>query len=257
MAASPSPRALLTAATRPVSLLVLLGSAALGWGLDVAALPAIGALAFTALVAFEVMGADGPKGLGERKATQLPSPSDIRDPSVKYVVADLHHARKELDRVIGETATDVVSGVSDTLRRVDELWAHSVGLITQAEELGAYLASQKRGDVEEEIKRLDARIRETRDASARAEYEKAKQTRRAQQETLDRIEGARDRILAHLSGIQATVEGIGPKIVHMRALDEEERRTITLNVSRELDRTNQEVGALESSLQGLLELSRQ
>ena len=56
MAASPTPRALLTAATRPVSLLVLLGSADLGWGLDVAALPAIGALAFTALVAFWASG---------------------------------------------------------------------------------------------------------------------------------------------------------------------------------------------------------
>lgn len=247
-------RELLVAATRPTSLLVLGGSVAAGLALHITALPALGALAYAALFTWEAVSAgDRPKA---RTTFALPDPGTMRDPSVRYAVTHLQRARTELDQVLADTPADIVGGVREALVRIDELWTHSGTLIEQAERLYTYLSTQPRAEVEAEIKRLGERIADTRDPQAQAEYERARATRAGQLETLSRIEGARDRALAHLAGIQAVVEGLGPKVVHMRALDAEEQRTISLDVSRELERTNDDVRAFESSLQGLLELSR-
>ncbi|NJM91039.1 MAG: hypothetical protein HC863_01865 [Myxococcales bacterium] len=69
------------------------------------------------------------------------------------------------------------------------------------------------------------------------------------------IGNARERIHANLARIHATLCGVPPKIVRMRALDDRATDAFTGDFDQELVRMNSDLRAFEQTLESLVEPS--
>jgi hypothetical protein len=68
------------------------------------------------------------------------------------------------------------------------------------------------------------------------------------------IETGRQRILANVTRILATLRSVPPKIVRMRALDDRASDSLTGDFDRELSRMNTDLRAFEQTLESLVEV---
>lgn len=220
---------------------------------------AIGGAAYAALVAWDVASPDFWKkalgGAGPESAT-LPDPARVKDPSLRAAVESIFAARAELARVLAETPDDVKANLALAIGQLAELERHAALLVARGEDLGAYLATCDAPRIQKEIAELDGRVRAARDPEARAQYQTARAARTEQLQAVEDIENANDRIRAQLSTVVATLEGLAPKIVRMRALDAQAMDELSGSVNDELVRMNGEIKVFEETLSSLAEVVR-
>lgn len=227
------------------------GAAALGsWPIA-----AIGGIAYAALVAWDMSSEKFWKKAVADEPPELPDPKDLADPATREGVQGILKARKDLEGVLEETGDEVKSHLGMTLSSVAELEQRSIRLIQRAEDLFRYLSKTEPALVHQDIARLEERARAARDPQARKEYESARAAREDQLRALTDIAAARDRALANLSRVVATLEGLPAKVVRMRALDAQAMDQISGSMHDELEHMNSEMQAFEETLRTLGEIS--
>lgn len=243
-------RAILRAVTDPLGL-VLLGSGGMAAAAfqSVPAL-AVGALAWATVSAWELLAKRESKPEVPRPP-ELPPVMSFGDAAVREAIGGLHRARAELDRVLAATPGSIAGHLGGALAGVRELEGNAVELAGRADRLADYLKSQDRVAITADATRLEKLAAQTRDPSARGEFTRALAARGDQLRTLDEIQSARDRAIASLSRVTATLEGLAPRVVHMRALDEVALDTVGQDVERDLAELGQDLRLLEETLQSL------
>jgi hypothetical protein len=219
---------------------------------------AIGGAAYAALVAWDLASPDfWKKALadGGKQQVELPDAEDVKDPQARRAIQQIATARQEIARVLAETSADVTTHLGTAVVSIDELVERAATLVERAEALGRYLAGRDPAALHAEIADLEARIGKTRDADARRELDGALAARRGEEKTLGEIDDARDRAVAHLARIAATLAGMAPKIVKMRALDEQAMDDLGGSVAGELDRMNADLETFEAALASLAKVT--
>lgn len=237
--------------------LVVVGTAAVGAAaLHSWAILALGGAAYGALVAWDLVGG---KSAGKQHAAPVPEKlrraSDYKDASVQAAVRAITTARLDIDRVLEDTPQDVTGNLAVALVSVDELEERAAKMARRGEDLAEYLARTDPRVVEQDVNVLAQRAASTRDREARAQYEAAYAARKDHLSTLQDLLAARERILASLLSIAATLDGLPAKIVRMRALDAHAMDRLTGDVKEELDRMNSEIRTFEETLRSLGEVS--
>lgn len=190
-----------------------------------------------------------------REAASLPDAGDLRDPGVAEAVKQIKLGREELDRVLAETPDEVKAHLGIVIVSVSALEQNAVRLVGRAEDITRYLATTRPEGVSTEIDRLSGKIVLARDALARKEYESARAARQDQLRALEDIASARERAMANLTRMVATLEGLPPKIVRMRALDAQAMDALSGTMNEELDRINTDMLDVEETLKSLGEMA--
>jgi hypothetical protein len=242
----------LRAATGTVNLAVLgaagVGALVTGW----LPLLAVGAATYGALVSWDLLASRAGRSV-QNGDGRLASPDALalRDPGVRTAMTALKQARAELDRVLAETPDTVRQTLGPALASVDDIERSAVTLAKRADDLSTYLRGQDPRPLLEDVRRLQELARRARDPQARTEYERALQARNEQLQALEDIRAARERIVANLSGLVASLDALSPKLVRMRAMDDESMDALGGDVSQDLDRLNGEVKLFEKTLESI------
>ena len=247
---------LLKAATGTLNLSALgLGVAgATVWGSP--SLLALGGAAYLALAAWD-LATDSfwrrvQAGEGVQPGT-LPSAKEIHDRETRDVIARVHKARDTIASVLAETPDEVQAHVLSSLSSLEELDQRIARLARRADEIARHLAQTNLAALVADEREMRARAERTRDADARRNYEQAVVARSSQIQALDDVAKARERLLANLLRIVATLEGIPTRIVRVRALDAEAADGVTDDVGQEINRMNTDLSAFEETLESLLD----
>ena len=232
--------------------LVVAGAAAVGAAaLHSVPVLALGGVAYAALVAWDLVTPAFWRKARAPEAEKLPDPSDLTDQSLRELVRSLEAGRERLDQVLAETPDEVKGHLGGVMASMVEMETGAARLVKRAEELGRYLATTDRAPVEQEIRSLADKARAARDAETRAEYEGARATRQEQLRALDDIAAARERVIANLVRTVATLEGLPPKVVRMRALDAQAMDALSGSISDELEHINGDMKVFEETLRSL------
>ena len=236
--------------------LVVMGTAA-GGAAVMHSLPilAIGGAAFTALVAWDIVTGKRTKG-GASPREELPEEKELTDLGLREIVRSLEEGRRKLDAVLEETPDSVKGYLDSVMASMTQMEDGSARLIHHAEALTRYLATTDRKVVIDEIKKLNSKASAARDEETRQQYAHARKLREEQASALDDIEAAHERVMSNLSRIVATLEGLSPKIVRMRALDAQAMDALSGNMSDELGRVNDDMAVFEETLQSLGEIMK-
>jgi hypothetical protein len=218
---------------------------------------AIGGAAYAALVAWDLSSPDFWKkalgGVGP-EAARLPAPAKLRDPALRKAVTGILGARAEVARVLAETPDDIKANLAGAIGQLAELERHAALLVQRGEGLFGYLATVDVAAARSELATVEARIQGARDAEARAQYQTAKTARIEQLQAIQDLDDAMDRVRAQLSTLVATLEGLAPKIVRMRALDAQAMDELSGSVTDELSHMNSEIRVFEETLKSLAEV---
>lgn len=244
------------AAAGPLNLSVL-GGAVIG-AVALASWPiaAIGGAAYAALVASDVSSPEFRRRVlsGRAQVTALPRADALADPDVRAAVAAIAAARGEVDQVVRGTPDRVRRVIAGALASIDELCSHGGKLALRADELSRYLATVDLTEIEREAGALAGRARQAADPDARQGYQAAADAARERLAAVRDIATARERALAHLARIGATLKGVPAKLVRLRALDDQASDALTGDVGAELDRMNVDLRAFEETLESIVEV---
>ena len=232
--------------------LVLIGSSAVG-AAALHSLPilALGGVAYGALVAWDLASPAFWKKARRSDGESLPDAAELTDQGLREVVRNLDAGREKLDKVLAETPEVVKSHLAGVLGSIEEMEAGAIRLVKRAEDLTRYLATTDSASVRVEIQSLTGRAGAARDSVTRQQYESARTMREDQLRALDDIAAARERVMANLSRMVATLEGLSPKVVRMRALDAQAMDALSGTMNDELERINGDMKEFEETLQSL------
>jgi hypothetical protein len=240
------------AATGTLNLAVLgaagVGALVSGW----LPLLVVGAATYGALVSWDLFASrPGAEAKKEEEEGLVPNAATLADPGARAAFAAIKRARAELDRVEAETPDSVRDIIGPALASVGDIEKSAMALVKRADDLYVYLRSQDARPLKEDVRQLQELAKHARDAETRAEYQRALAARSEQLQALDDISGARERIIANLSGLIASLEALPAKLVRMRAMDAEGQDALGGDVSKDLDRLNGEVKIFEKTLESV------
>jgi hypothetical protein len=229
--------------------LAVAGSAAVG-AAALHSLPilALGGVAYAALVAWDLASPAFWKNAMAPEAARFPDPEKLLDTVLADVVRSLIAGRAKLAEVVAETPVEVKRHLGSVMTSMTEMEDGATRLVKRADDLSRYLATTDPAPIRREIDKLIDKARSARDDVAREQYESARQMREEQLRALDDIAGARERIMANLARMVATLEGLPPKLVRMRALDAQAMDALSGSMTDELDRINGDMKAFEETL---------
>lgn len=249
MARRPSGKSLGRAAIGPLNVSVLGAGVVGAFALGLWPLAALGGVAYAALVATDVSG--GERGV-RSEPVAFPRTDKIADADVRKAAEAIVAARAEIDRVAREIPARVARHVRTALAALAELEGHAARLLVRADELSRYLATTAGDDSEAEAESLRAKAAAAKDRATREQYELASNAAADRARALADVRTARERSLANLSRIGATLRSIPPKLVRVRALDDQATDALTGDVGAEVDRMNIELTAFEQTLNDLV-----
>lgn len=217
---------------------------------------ALGGVAYAALVASDVANPEFRRRALRRNATHpLPKPKELSDLALREVVVELQSAKDDIAGALRETPARVQRNLATTIDSIEELEGHAAVLVLRARDLGLYLEGVDVAQAAQESEKHRRRAAQSRDAGASREYELAAAAAAERASALADIVAGRERILANLTRIIATLRGVPPKIVRMRALDDRATDSLTGDFDRELSRLNTDLRAFEQTLEALVEVS--
>jgi len=147
----------------------------------------------------------------------------------------------------------MAASLGSLLGTLDELDQRTGRLVARSDELSRYLAGTDAGALRREMGELAERAHRAPDPGARRHYEEARAAREDQLRTLTDIAAARDRLVANLTQIVATLEGVPARLMRMRALDAQAADDVSGDVGRELEDMNVGLRAFEETLASLVE----
>ncbi len=251
------PKVLAKSALGTVNLIVA-GSGALGAAaLQSWPILALGGAAYAALVAWDLA---TPKFWRETLSgktegqLKLPDPGKLQDPRLRDAVQAIRTAHQELLRALEGAPEGVRNHMGLALMSLSELEERASRLVARGEDLARYMSTVDLGAVREQIRLADDQARSARDAEARAQFESARTAREEQLAALVDIDTARERVLANLSRIAATMQSLPAKVVRLRALDAQATESMYGDLNEELGRMNGEIGAFEETLKSFHEV---
>lgn len=232
--------------------LIVAGSAAVG-AAALHSLPilAVGGAAFAALVAWDLASPVFWKKSMAPDPARFPDPDKLLDASLGDVVRSLSTGREKLAEVLADTPDEVKQHLGSVLGTMTEIEDGAARLIKRADDLTRYLATADPIPIRREVEKLAEKARTARDEETRKQYESAGAMRVEQLRALDDIAAARERVMANLARLVATIEGLSPKIVRMRALDAQAMDALSGSMNDELDLINGDMKAFEETLQTL------
>jgi hypothetical protein len=232
--------------------LVVAGSAAVGAAaLHSAPILALGGVAYVALVAWDMVSPAFWKKASAPAPAELPAPGKLADEALAEVVRSLVAGRARLAEVLEETPEEVKGHLGGVIRATGEMEESASRLVKRADDLSRYLGTADAAAVRREIEKLEGKARGARDGETRAQYEGARAIREEQLRALDDIHGARERAMANLARMVATLEGLPPKIMRMRALDAQAMDALSGTMEGEIERIQGDMLAFEETLQSL------
>jgi hypothetical protein len=237
------------AATGLVNLGVAGAAAAGAAALQSWPLLAVGAVTYSALVAWDLVRKGAGEGGGGRAA--LRDPGAYKDPQARASVAAVVAARGEIERVLVDTPAEVQASLAVAIDMVGALVERAAGLADRCEDLSSYLATKDPREVRRDVDSIRARIEQTSDAEARAQYQAALASREDHLRSLEELGNARERVVASLLSITSSLEGLPAKMVHMRVLDAAAMDKLGGDVNGELERVNDEMKSFEETLRTL------
>lgn len=227
-------------------------------GLHSASLLVLGGVAYGAMVAIDLMNPSYWKKVNAKKPeegealTDFPiNPESLSDAKLKDAVQDIAAAFSEVKTVLAETPDSVKKCLGDVLHPIFELVQYAARITTQGEDLGRYLGSTDRARIERQIKHLKDDEARSHDEEAKKQYHSAHVAKDAELAALRDIESARERVLANLVRVGATLQGLPAQIVRMRALDAQALEAMSYNMNSDLDRVSAEIRSLEETLKSL------
>ena len=215
---------------------------------------AIGGVAYAALVAWDFVNPKFFKKALEREPVKMPDPSELRDLAVRDAIERLIAAREEVEKILDDLPASVTMHLASVLSSSASMHEHAASFAQRANALAEYLERAAKNPVANEITQIDLKIVATRDPEARAQYENARALRIEQAKAIEDIGNARERIVANLARIVATMEALPPKIVRLRALDDQAVDKLTGNINDELSSINGDLAAFEETLKSLTEV---
>lgn len=241
-------------ATSPLNLSVV-GAAAVGAvALMSWPIAALGGVAYAALVASDVANPEfRRKALKRGGGVSLPRLKDIEDVDLRELVRQIVAAGQDLTDTLAETPQRVRKNLSTTIDSLEELQGHAAVLVERAKDLGAYLDRVDRAQAKQEAGELQKRAATASDPGESREYQLAATAAGERVAALADIAKGKALIFANLTRIVATLRGVPPKIVRMRALDDRASDQITGDFDRELGRMNTDLRAFEQTLESLVE----
>ena len=240
----------------PLNLTVVGAAAAGAAALGSLSLLALGGAAYLALVAWDLSSATfwrkvvNPDEAPPREA--LPSPRAVFDAETRAAVERLRAARATITAEAASMPAPLASSLASLQGALGELDQRTGRLVSRSDELSRYLARNDGTALRREIVDLDARARRATDAESRRHYEEARAAREEQVRTLDDIAAARERLVANLARMVATLEGVPPRLMKMRALDDQAADDVSGDVGRQLEDMNLGLQALEETLESLV-----
>ena len=255
--ASSDPRVvkLIGKATTGVANLAVAGSAtAAALALQSWPILALGGVAYAALVAWDLASSEFRKsalGPTPDSTPTLGDANDYRDEAARAAVITIQAAKRKIAQVLDQTPDDVKANLAMALTSVDELERRAATMARRADDIARYLETPDPRAVAYDVQVLAERAKATADAEARAQYETALSARKEHLATLTDLITAKERIGASLMSIAATLEGLPPKIVKMRALDARAMDQLTGDVKEELDRMSSEIRSFEETLEAI------
>jgi hypothetical protein len=220
---------------------------------------ALGGVAYGAMVALDLASPEfwkkalskKPKADGRDAGLD---PQALTDPLAREALLQITRARQELVTVLGQAAPSIKQHLAETVASLDELMGHAQMLAQRVEDLGRYLQLANPDAVARGIADLERDARRSQDPEARAQYERARQARQEQQRALGDISTARERALANLSRVTATLQGLPAQVVRMQALDDQEMDSLSFDLNAELSRVNSDIRTFEETLTSLMEV---
>jgi hypothetical protein len=255
MARRPIGKVVATSASGTVNLAVI-GVAALG-ALALGSWPilALGGIAYAALIAADVVTPTFRRTalLARPEPARIPRAETIADPAVRAAAVAILGAATEVRKVSAETPPQLQRHLASTVGALVELEGHAAMLIERAGALAGYLARVERAAVEADVQALIGHAALSSDAEAKDQYRLAAAAAAEQLRAIDDIVAARERVLANLTRIAATLRGVPAKLVRMRALDDRASDALSGDVHAELDRMNLDLKVFEETLVSLVE----
>jgi hypothetical protein len=213
---------------------------------------AIGGVAYMALVASDVSNPDF-RRKALREAPALPPPAKVSDPDVRACAVAFADARVEVEQVLATVPERVRRNIASSIGSLEELARHTAALVARADDLSRYLARVDVAKVRAEAERLRAKAAAAVDATSRTELEHAATAAGERLETVHQLATARERAIANLSRVNATLAAMPAKIMRMRTLDDQATDVLSGDVGGELDRMNTDLRAFEDTLVTLVE----
>ncbi len=242
------------AITGPLNLGVL-GGAVLG-AVALASWPiaAVGGAAYAALVATDMTSSK----FRRRVLRGLDAPkldaTAVRDDLVRAAALEIIQAHAEVGRVVDAMPERVRRNVTQALAAIAELEAHGAVLVARADEIAAYLVTVDVKAAKVEALGHSTKAQLAGDASEKADYEAAAAAGHERIKAIQDLDRARQRTMAHLAKIAATIKTVPTKLVKLRALDDQARGALTSDVGSELERMNVDLRAFEQTLESLVEV---
>jgi hypothetical protein len=238
-------------ATSPLNLSVFGAAVALmSWPIA-----ALGGVAYAALVVSDLSNPEfRRRALRRGGQVALPRPKDLEDAELRELVTKIEVAREDIATTLAETPERVRKNLSTTIDSLEELQGHAAVLVTRARDLGTYLDRVDLQQAKQEASDLNQRAAASVEANTSQEYRLAATVAGERVTALADIETGRQRILANVTRILATLRGVPPKIVRMRALDDRASDSLTGDFDRELSRMNTDLRAFEQTLESLVEV---
>jgi len=233
----------IVAAATSVPALATLGVATtLGLLLHSAAIGGIGVVTACAFVALDLAKAK-PQPKPSRLATSMLEPDRIRDAPTRAAVAAVVDARRGLARALAESPEALALDLASALVEVADLDARAAKLAGRSDDVATYLEAKDPAVLERELERLSECIARAHDPPTRSSYEEARAARGAELATRDELARRKDRIVATLLSIAASLDALTAKVVHLRDRDGD----ATIDVRRDLAALGDELAAFEPS----------
>jgi seryl-tRNA synthetase len=147
------------------------------------------------------------------------------------------------------------------LTSVPELERHAAVLVDRLEAHTRYISYGQRrltdaGQLQEEMQRLAQQVASATDEQARKQFALALEARKAQLGELEELKQSRERLLANLARVVATLESLPSKMLKMRTLDDTNMDSVSGDFGQEIDRINDELRAFEETLRPVEERVR-
>ncbi|HEX6288403.1 MAG TPA: hypothetical protein VFZ66_04390 [Herpetosiphonaceae bacterium] len=238
---------IVTAATRPLNLLIAL--VAIGAGLTIALwLLPVGLLAYAALVALTVL---DPKAAQKAQAR----PRVLRPPRGTPFQAQLD-AIARVQAQIAQSVASTEGALRATLERVtgqvDSIVEEAYALAVKGQTVVSYLQQTNTSELNVQLVRLDSQIKTTHDPMLRQQYQ---ETRDAVAERLNHAQALgtyHQRIVAQLENICANLDNVLAETVRLRAAPAVDATISTDSVSSRLADVRADMDALGHMLDSAL-----
>ena len=247
-------RGLLAAALGTVNLVVLGVGAVAGALFESWAVFALGGFAYLALGAWDLSSEAFWKRLlqGRNKPDQLPDSKKVRDMEVRAALERIQAARRAIDQALDNAPMDVGNEARLSLGGWDEMEGRIARLVKLADALTLHLSGVDTEALRREAKQLSIKATNAADSESRVLYKEAAEAREGQLRALTDVRNARERLVANLARIVGNLEGVPTRVVRMQVLDSESTAGSSDDLGQEIGRINGELGALEETLEVLV-----